>query len=162
LSICFCLSSCYSANYTLRKTFTGLNKFNPAFSGDGSKLAFLSENNGQRKLWLEEVSTSRNLAIRHLLRYKPYASPSLSWSGRYIAIICEFQGRKIVLIEDRIAGKFYKIPTPIHLKMETISLSPDGSKLVISHKKNNRIYLKFIDLSKTLASDYIPSRYSFR
>ena len=61
LTICLFVSSCNSGNYTVRKTFLESNKLYPALSGDGKKLAFLSEQNGQKKLWLEEVSTSRKL-----------------------------------------------------------------------------------------------------
>ena len=146
------LGGCFNQN--LSTSISNYSQFDPALSGDGRKLAFIiSTKDGQKKLRLEDVSSGKYLPLRHLIRYQPFSSPSLSWNGRYIAVISKFQNRKIVLIEDIISGKFYRIPIEPDLNLQKLSLSPDASKLVVSFKRNQKTYLKFLDLSQNISPD---------
>ena len=44
-------------------------------------------------------------ATRHLNRNQPHSSPSLSWNGRYLAVIVQRGNRRMVLVEDRLSGR---------------------------------------------------------
>ena len=153
LVLSFFLSSCVNNEYQLSQTLLGGNQFNPSLSGNGRKIAFTYERNGEKKILLKDLANGRILPLRHLSRYQPYASPSLSWNGRYLAIISKVQGRRIAFIEDLQSGKVYKIPLQFQALPTNISLAPDATKVVIQFDNNGKSFFEFIDLRNLLTPD---------
>jgi hypothetical protein len=54
---------------------------------------------------LQERRTGRLLPLRHLRNRQPHSSPSLSWNGRYLALLVQQGGRRQAVIEDRATGQ---------------------------------------------------------
>ena len=46
-------------------------------------------------------------ALPQLKRHQPHSSPSLSWNGRYIALITQHGRRRMAVIADRLNGRLH-------------------------------------------------------
>ncbi|MFN5696200.1 MAG: Tol biopolymer transporter periplasmic protein, partial [Cyanobacteriota bacterium] len=80
---------------------------------------------------LQEQPSGRILPLRHLQRHQPHRSPSLSWNGRYLAVIVQQGGRRQALIEDRANGMLHRLPLPGDLEPQRLSLAPDAHRIAI-------------------------------
>ena len=152
---CFFLTSCFSNNnYQVSRISSYENQIKPILSGNGKQLAFIIDDNGDKKIRLIHIASGRRLPLRHISRHEPYSAPSLSWNGRYLAIISKFQGQRIALIEDLLAGIVYKLPLDFQDLPENISLTPDASKVVIQFGSDAASSLRFLDLTNKLTKDF--------
>ena len=70
-------------------------------SGNGEKLAFIVDYQGRPSVELRDLRNGNVLPLRHLSRNQPHSSPSLSWNGRYIAVIAQRGAKRLIIIEDR-------------------------------------------------------------
>ena len=113
------------------------------------------ENNGYKKIIIKDIANGRLLPVRYLSRHEPYSSPSLSWNGRYLALITQNEGRRMAFIEDLISGRVYRLPLRLQVLPESISLSPDASKAVVEFNNNGKNFLRFLDLSDKLKPDLL-------
>ncbi|MGH8001693.1 MAG: TolB family protein, partial [Brasilonema sp.] len=86
----------------------------PALSGNGRFLAYVSNRNGSHQLLLYDLEQQQFIQIPRLNRPETIVeSPSLSYTGRYIAYITSDQGRPVVALYDR-ATQQSQILTPIY------------------------------------------------
>ena len=69
-------------------------------------------------------------------------------------MIVKFQGQRIALIEDLLAGIVYKLPLDFQDLPENISLTPDASKVVIQFGSDAASSLRFLDLTNKLTKDF--------
>lgn len=113
-----------SSPNTLNSSYTDEQ---PALSGNGRFLAFVSNRNGNRDILLYDLQQQQLLDLPRLNRRQPIAeSPSLSRTGRYIVYIGSDQARPIVALYDR-ATQHSQILTPWYLGgVRHPSISPDG------------------------------------
>ncbi len=151
--LCILLSSCIASDYRIKDFSSNYSKNDPALSGNGEKLAFVIDKNGNKFVQLKDLRTGKVIPLRFLSRYKNNISPSLSWNGRYIAVISDIGGKRIVLIEDLLSGKFHRITQFRSLSPVSVSLAPDASKLVIQFDANGKRSFQFFDLTKILELD---------
>ena len=149
----FFISGCIPSDYRIKQLSSNYLKEDPALSGDGSKLAFVTGNNGNKFIRLQNLKTGRFIPLRYISRYKPNLSPSLSWNGRYVAAIINIGNRPIPAIEDVVSGRFYRLPTFAFSSPVSLSLSPDASKIVIQFYSNGKRSFRFYDLSDLLELD---------
>ena len=77
----------------------------PALSGDGEKLALIIDQNGRPTVQLRELRSGKIIPLRSLSRHQPHSSPSLSWNGRYLAVITQRNNLRLAIILDRITQK---------------------------------------------------------
>ena len=104
------------------------NDEQPALSGNGRFLAFVSNRNGRRNILLYDLQQQQLLDLPRLNRRQIIAdeSPSLSRTGRYLVYIGSDQARPIVALYDR-ATQQSQILTPWYLGgVRHPSISPDG------------------------------------
>jgi hypothetical protein len=99
--------------------------------------------------------------LRHLQRGQPHASPSLSWNGRYLAVLTRQGGRRLAVIEDRASGRLHRLPLPADLEPQRLSLSPDGRRLAMEVLQGGRSSLQVFDLAAMLEAD-LPAGLSVR
>ena len=158
IAICLalCLSGCFSNSRFIQNIASrNESKYRQALSGDGRILAYLIEEDENKRIKVKDLRTGRLLRLRHLSRYQDPSSTSLSWHGRYIAIITQIGGRRLAVIEDLIGGKFYRIPYYADANPISLSLSPEAKMLTIQFKSNQRSFLEFFDLTNTLKPDLL-------
>ncbi len=102
---------------------------------------------------LQEQPSGRLLPLRHLQRGQPHASPSLSWNGRYLAVLTRQGGRPLALIEDRASGRLHRLPLPGELEPQRLSLAPDGRRLALEVVQGGRSRVRVFDLAALLEAD---------
>ncbi len=142
-------SSEVSINQSITSNFSENNR-DPSISGDGKKLAFISERNGTASVQIRNIKNGSVVPLRYFSRNKPHSSPSLSWSGRYLALIVNNYNRKIIAISDRKDGKLYYIPLYGNKIPENLELSPDARKIAIEFSDNGRPQVEIFDLTQII------------
>ncbi|MBH8566071.1 TolB family protein [Nostoc sp. CENA67] len=153
------LASCNSDNILI-----GPNSLNsryteeqPALSGNGRFLAFISNRNGSHQLLVYDLAEQRFVSTPGLNRPDTIAeSPSLSYTGRYIAYITSDQGRPVVALYDR-ATQLSQILTPAYRGwVRNPSISPDGRYVVFETASRGQWDIEVLDRGPNLELD-IPN-----
>jgi Tol biopolymer transport system component len=99
----------------------------PALSGDGRLLAFVSNRNGTRGISLYDLRLQRFINLPRLNRSDAIAeSPSLSYSGRYIVYVASDRARPEVELYDRATQQIQVVTTGYRGWVRNPSISPDG------------------------------------
>ncbi len=150
---CISLCSCAAKVDRLPNRILASSQTDPAISGNGNRLALIVDKNGRASIQLRDLQNSRLLPIRYLSRYQPHSSPSLSWNGRYVAVIGYKGTRRIVIIEDLISGKVHFLRTARQLSPVRLSMSPDASKLALQFIDKGKWRIQLFDLSKIIELD---------
>ena len=108
---------------------------------------------GRDTLLLQEQPSGTILPLRHLQRLQPHRSPSLSWNGRYVAVLVQRGSERLPVIEDRASGRLHRLPLPGDLVPESLSLAPDGRRIAIALEGDGRARVQVFDLSALLEPD---------
>ena len=156
LGIC----SCTQQVTRLPSQFESRNQEEPALSGNGEKLAFIVDYQGRPSVELRDLRNGNVLPLRHLSRNQPHSSPSLSWNGRYIAVIAQRGVRRLVIIEDRLTGRSHQLPIPGERMPVRLSLSPDASQLALQIIDKGKWRIELFDLRGKIEPD-LPSGTEF-
>jgi Tol biopolymer transport system component len=129
----------------------------PALSGNGRFLAFVSNRNGDRKLLVFDLEEQKTISIPRLNRRDTIAeSPSLSYNGRYIAYITSDQGRPVAALYDR-ATQQSQILTPIYRGwVRNPNISPDGRYIVFETASRGQWDIEVLDRGPNIELD-IPN-----
>ena len=126
----------------------------PALSGNGRYLAFVSNRNGNHQLLLYNLEQQQFVSLPRLNRGETIAeSPSLSYTGRYIAYITSDQGRPVVALHDR-ATQQSQILTPIYRGwVRNPSISPDGRYIVFESASRGQWDIEVLDRGPNIELD---------
>jgi hypothetical protein len=109
--------------------------------------------NGRDTVMLQEMASGRPLPLRHLRRLQPHSSPSLSWNGRYLAVLVQNGPRRLAVIEDRATGRLHPLPMPGGIEPRRLSLAPDGRRIALELVRQGRTQVRILDLSTLLEAD---------
>lgn len=102
---------------------------------------------------LQEQPSGRLLPLGPLERQQPHRSPSLSWNGRYLAVLIQQGARRLAVIEDRATGQLHRLPLPADSDPQRLSLAPDGRRLAIELVRGGRSLVQMFDLAGLLEAD---------
>ncbi len=102
---------------------------------------------------LQERISGRVMPLRHLSRWQPHSSPSLSWRGRYLALIVQRGDRRLAVIEDRLTNRLVPLPLPSGLEPVRLSLAPDGQRLALQLVAAGRWQVELFELAGVLEID---------
>ncbi len=149
------ITSCSFNGRNLTTPTLNGSKEDPSLSGNGQKLAYIIDKNGRPTVQLIDVQSGRLIPLRHLSRYQPHSSPSLSWNARYIAVVAQKGSRRRVIIEDRLRGRHHQLPIPLEKLPVRISLAPDASKLALQIVQNGKWRIELYDLTGKLDLDQL-------
>jgi Tol biopolymer transport system component len=129
----------------------------PALSGNGRFLAFISNRNGNQQLLIYDLQERRFIRTPGLNRAETIAeSPSLSYTGRYIAYITSDQGKPVVALFDR-ATQQPQILTPIYRGwVRNPHISPDGRYVVFETASRGQWDIEVLDRGPNIELD-IPN-----
>ena len=147
------LCSCTQKIERLQGQFASRNQEEPALSGNGDKLALIVNYQGRPSVQLRDLSDGNILPLRHLSRNQPHSSPSLSWNGRYLAVIGQRRNRRLVIIEDRLIGKIHYIQIPGERIPIRLSLSPDARQIALQLTERGKWRIELFDLSQKIEPD---------
>lgn len=153
------LTSCSSENIptgptSLNSRFT---EDQPALSGNGRFLAFVSNRNSVHQLLVYDLQQQQFVRIQGLSRPNTIVeSPSLSYTGRYITYMTSDQGRPVVALYDR-AAQQSQILTPIYRGWaRNPSISPDGRYVVFETSARGQWDVEVLDRGPNIELD-IPN-----
>lgn len=107
------------------------NDEQPALSGDGRFLAFVSNRNGSRGIWMYDLRERRFVNLPRLNRRDAIAEfPSLSYTGRYIVYIASDSARPEIELYDRATQQPQVLTSGYRGWFRNPSISPDGRYIV--------------------------------
>ncbi len=129
----------------------------PALSGDGRFLAFISNRNGNHQLLVYDLQQKTIVRTPRLKQPQTIVeSPSLSYTGRYITYITSDRGRPVVGLYDR-ATQQSEILTPFYRGwVRNPSISPDGRYVVFETTIRGQWDIEVLDRGQSIELD-IPN-----
>lgn len=129
----------------------------PALSGDGRFLAFVSHRHGNHQLLVYNLQKQRFIPTPRLNRRRIIIeSPSLSYTARYIVYVTSDRGRPVVALYDRAIQKS-QILTPTYRGwVRNPSISPDGRYVVFETTIRGQWDLEILDRGANIELD-IPN-----
>ncbi len=153
------LTACSSENIPIGSTSLNsrFTEEQPALSGNGRFLAFVSNRNGAHQLLVYDLERQQFMSVPRLNRPDAIVeSPSLSYTGRYLTYITSDQGRPVVGLYDRIAQQS-QILTPIYRGwVRNPNISPDGRYVVFETTVRGQWDIEVLDRGVNIELD-IPN-----
>ncbi|WP_427159226.1 TolB family protein [Aliinostoc sp. HNIBRCY26] len=153
------LASCGSGDLPLGPTSLNsrYTEEQPALSGNGRFLAFISHRNNTHQLLVYDLRQQSFISPPGLNRRETIIeSPSLSYTGRYIAYLTSDQGRPVVALYDR-ATQQSQIVTPTYRGwVRNPAISPDGRYIVFETAARGQWDIEVLDRGPTIELD-IPN-----
>ena len=140
---------------------TGLNsrytEEQPALSGNGRFLAFISSRNRGHQLLVYDLESQSFIATPGLNRQFTIAeSPSLSFNGRYICYLTSDRGRPIIALYDRATQQSQVLTPNYNGLVKNPSISPDGRYVVFEGASRGQWDIEVLDRGPTVELD-IPN-----
>jgi Tol biopolymer transport system component len=142
------LSACSSTNTPL--TSSALNSpfadSQPALSGNGRYLAFVSNRGGSSKIALYDLRAKRLVELPSLDRGDAIAeTPSLSYTGRYIVYVASDRGRPEIELYDRISRRIQVLTNGYRGWVRNPNISADGRYVVFETGRRGQWDIEVLD-----------------
>jgi hypothetical protein len=102
---------------------------------------------------LQEQSSGRQLPLRHWLGHTPHGSPALSWNGRYLAGLMQQGNQRLLVVDDRLSGRLWRLPLPGGGQPQRLSLAPDGMRLAVEVLRDGQRQVQVFSLDGVLEPD---------
>nr|WP_217651852.1 biopolymer transporter Tol [Hydrococcus rivularis] len=130
------------------------NDEQPALSGDGRWLAFVSNRNGSNQILLYNLQEERYDNPSGLNRSDVIAeSPSLSRTARYIVYIASLQGRPDIVLYDRITKRSELVTQGYRSWVRNPQISPDGRYIVFETSRRGQWDIEVLDRGPLIELD---------
>ena len=102
----------------------------PAYSGDGRYLAFATERQGHRDIYLYDLQQSRLVSLPNLNRRdSSQDQPALSEDGRYIAYVSTERGKPDIMVYDRLKQRSELLSANVRGSVKQPTISGDGTQV---------------------------------
>ena len=136
---------------------TRYNEGQPALSGNGRFLAYVSNRSSTQQLLLYDLEQQQLIPTPRLNRRNAIAeSPSLSFNGRYIVYIISDRGRPVVALYDRAVGQSQNLTPNYNGGVRNPSVSPDGRYVVFETNIRGQWDIEVLDRGTNIELD-IPN-----
>lgn len=122
------------------------NDEQPALSGNGRYLAFVSNRDGTRSILMYDLRDQRYVMLPRLNRRDAIAeSPSLSYTGRYIAYIASDSARPEIELYDRATQQTQILTVGYRGWFRNPKISPDGRYIVFETGSRGQWDIELLD-----------------
>lgn len=126
----------------------------PALSGDGRFVAFVSSREGDRKIVMYDLQQKRFVDLPSLNQRDAIAeSPSLSRTGRYITYISSDQGRPEVKLYDRATQRAEILTHGYRGWVRNPTISPDGRYIAFETSRRGQWDIEVLDRGSMIELD---------
>ncbi|MCC7302280.1 MAG: PD40 domain-containing protein [Bacteroidia bacterium] len=139
-------------------------------SPDGQKLAYVTNEMGQYKVWIRDLTTGKTKRIikreKKIDRINDYSFPLLTWhpTGEILTIITEYKGELLMTYYTLSNGKKDIVKMVNFEKILDLSYAPDGKRIAISgvNKGQSDIYVFHIagsnveQITNDIYDDFYP------
>ncbi len=144
------LSGCSNSVLLQPQIIGGLNSTTadqyPSYSGDGRYLAFASDRDGTRSIYLYDQQQRRFLNLPNLnRRNSSQDQPSLSADGRFIAYVTTERGRTDVMLYDRTTERSELITANIRGVVAHPTVSRDGRKIAFATTQLGQWHIAIVE-----------------
>jgi len=130
------------------------NDEQPALSGDGRWLAFVSNRNGKNEIVVYDIQERRFLQLSGLNGKGAIAeSPSLSRTGRYIVYLSSIRGRPDIILYDRATRRSEILTQGYRSWLRNPHISPDGRYIVFETARRGQWDLEVLDRGTSVELD---------
>ena len=135
----------------------------PALSGDGEFVAFVSNRDGDRKIVMYDLQRRHFIDLSRVNRPNAIAeNPSLSRTGRYIVYIASAQGRPEIELFDRVTGRLEVLTIGYRGWVRNPSISPDGRYIAFETSRRGQWDIEVLDRGPNVELDLEEGRRSSR
>lgn len=155
------IAACSPANIVQEPTVLNSRYTNeqPALSGDGQYIAFVSNRDGDRKIVMYDLQKRYFVDLPHLNRPDAIAeNPSLSRTGRYMVYISSDQGRPEIYLYDRITQRPQILTNGYRGWVRNPSISPDGRYIVFETSRRGQWDIEVLDRGANVELDISDGR----
>jgi Tol biopolymer transport system component len=126
----------------------------PALSGNGRFLAFVSNRDGRRRIWLYDLQLQELISLPRLNRPDTVAeSPSLSYTGRYVTYLTSDQGKPVLVLYDRATQQPQVLSQWYQGWVRNPSISPDGRYIVFESSSRGQWDIEVLDRGPNIELD---------
>lgn len=126
----------------------------PALSGNGRFLAFVSNRDGRRGIVLYDLQQQRFVSLPLLNRPDAIAeSPSLSYTGRYIVYMASDRARPEIEFYDRATHQVQVLSAGYRGWVRNPSISPDGRYIVFESGVRGQWDIEVLDRGPNVELD---------
>ncbi|WP_199290257.1 PD40 domain-containing protein [Leptolyngbya sp. FACHB-36] len=130
------------------------NDEQPALSGDGRFLAFVSNRDGSRGILMYDLRQRQFVNLPRLNRRDAIAeSPSLSYTGRYIVYVASDRARPEIELYDRATQQVQVLTAGYRGWFRHPSISPDGRYIVFETGIRGQWDLELLDRGPNIELD---------
>lgn len=130
------------------------NDEQPSLSGDGRFLAFVSNRDGGRRIWLYDRKDQRFVDLPRLNRQDAIAEfPSLSYSGRYIVYLASDRARPEIELYDRVTQQIQVLTAGYRGWVRCPSISPNGRYITFETGVRGQWDIELLDRGPNIELD---------
>lgn len=130
------------------------NDQEPAISGDGRILAFITNRNGVSQIAVYNLRLKRFVELPGLNQSNQIAeSPSLSRTGRYLVYLVSDRGRPAIALYDRAISKANILTTSYQNWIRNPKISPDGRYVVFETSRRGQWDIEVLDRGPDIELD---------
>jgi Tol biopolymer transport system component len=150
------LSACNSPQVTINSNYLN-SRFNdeqPAISGDGRKLVFVSSRNGSSQIYLYNLDKKQLSQLPGLNFNGAIAqTPSLSRTGRYIIYVSSIEGRPDLVLYDRAINRPEILTKGYRSWIRNPHISPEGRYIVFETARRGQWDVEVFDRGPNIEPD---------
>lgn len=126
----------------------------PALSGDGRTLVFISNRNGSNQIFVYDLQQRRFLDLPSLNRTGEIAqTPSISRTGRYIVYVSSIEGKPDIVLYDRADKRSQIITERYRSWVRNPRISPDGRYIVFETARRGQWDIEVLDRGTNIELD---------
>jgi Tol biopolymer transport system component len=128
----------------------------PALSGNGQFVAYVSNRDGSRNILLFDLQKQQFVELPRLNRFDAIAeSPSISNNARYIVYTASDRGRADIQLYDRVTEQVQVLTSGYRGWVRHPSISPDGRYIAFETGSNGQWDIEVIDRGARIELDVL-------